>query len=478
MDLKKILLNNSSPRQTIIKNIFWLFSGQTIGRLLRALLLIYAARLLGAESWGAFSYALSIAAFLSIFADLGINAFITKEASCLENNVKGLIPLASTIKFSALIFFIFLTAIISPFISKTEEVKWLILVSLIIFAFDSIRDFGSSLARARERMEFESFANILSNVFIVIFGFTAMALNPTSFYLASGYALGNSIGALFLIFRLRERFTYFSKNISLKEIKHILRASLPFCLTAVMGAVMINSDIVILWWFSSARETGIYSAAQKPIQLLYLVPSLIAASFFPLMSRLAKTQKEKFKEITAKASSLVILFSLPISLGGIILGSNIINLLYGQEYAVAALSFKLLAATFVLVSPSIILGNAAFAAGLEKSLISYSLAGMLGNIILDFALIPYFGIAGCALATLINQLIITAFLKIKIKKATGLLLFPYLKKIIFSSFIMSIFTLFLFSLNLNILLIIPASAILYFLLLFFLKEKLLNFQFC
>ena len=80
MDLKKILLNNSSPRQTIIKNIFWLFSGQTIGRLLRALLLIYAARLLGAESWGAFSYALSIAAFLSIFADLGINGIMTDDS--------------------------------------------------------------------------------------------------------------------------------------------------------------------------------------------------------------------------------------------------------------------------------------------------------------------------------------------------------------------------------------------------------------
>ncbi|MDP3901436.1 MAG: oligosaccharide flippase family protein, partial [bacterium] len=79
--VKNWLFQNQNIAQTIAKNTFWLFSGQIVSRLLRAAIVIYAARVLGAASWGAFSYALGIAAFLTIFSDIGINALITKEAS-------------------------------------------------------------------------------------------------------------------------------------------------------------------------------------------------------------------------------------------------------------------------------------------------------------------------------------------------------------------------------------------------------------
>jgi O-antigen/teichoic acid export membrane protein len=74
--IKQFLLHNTSTHQTILKNTTWLFSGQIIGRLLRATIVIYAARVLGANNWGAFSYALGIAAFLTVFTDIGVNAYI------------------------------------------------------------------------------------------------------------------------------------------------------------------------------------------------------------------------------------------------------------------------------------------------------------------------------------------------------------------------------------------------------------------
>src|SRR3989344_6149792 len=71
---------DESTTRKIAKNTFWLFGGQIIGRLLRAVIIIYAARILGASSWGAFSYALSLAAFLIIFSDFGLNALLTRES--------------------------------------------------------------------------------------------------------------------------------------------------------------------------------------------------------------------------------------------------------------------------------------------------------------------------------------------------------------------------------------------------------------
>ena len=52
--IKSFLFENKTLRQTVVKNVFWLFSGQMIGRLLRAAVVVYAARILGAEGWGLF----------------------------------------------------------------------------------------------------------------------------------------------------------------------------------------------------------------------------------------------------------------------------------------------------------------------------------------------------------------------------------------------------------------------------------------
>src|SRR3989338_6661756 len=79
--IRTLLFENQGLKQKIAKNTFWLFFGQIFGRLIRAAIVIYAARILGPASWGAFSYAMSFAAFMSVFSDIGISAIVTKESS-------------------------------------------------------------------------------------------------------------------------------------------------------------------------------------------------------------------------------------------------------------------------------------------------------------------------------------------------------------------------------------------------------------
>src|SRR3989344_2826640 len=79
--IKSFLFENQSIKQKIAKNTFWLFFGQITGRTLRAVLIIFAARVLGPESWGAFSYAMGLAAFMIIFSDIGISAIVTREST-------------------------------------------------------------------------------------------------------------------------------------------------------------------------------------------------------------------------------------------------------------------------------------------------------------------------------------------------------------------------------------------------------------
>ena len=77
--IKQFLFENQNLKQTIAKNTFWLFFGQTGGRLLRVAIVVFSARILGPESFGAFSYAMTLVAFLIILSDMGMGAIVTRE---------------------------------------------------------------------------------------------------------------------------------------------------------------------------------------------------------------------------------------------------------------------------------------------------------------------------------------------------------------------------------------------------------------
>jgi len=68
--ITSFLFENRGTRQRIVKNTFWLFAGELFGRVLRAVIVIYAARALGVTEYGIFSYAVTLAAFFSIFSDI------------------------------------------------------------------------------------------------------------------------------------------------------------------------------------------------------------------------------------------------------------------------------------------------------------------------------------------------------------------------------------------------------------------------
>ena len=81
INLRTLFLENRGIRQTIVKNTFWLALGEGIGRILTAALLIYVARVLGAEEYGMFTFAFAFVSLLVIFADFGLSPITIRELS-------------------------------------------------------------------------------------------------------------------------------------------------------------------------------------------------------------------------------------------------------------------------------------------------------------------------------------------------------------------------------------------------------------
>ncbi|HOF50622.1 MAG TPA: flippase [Candidatus Colwellbacteria bacterium] len=427
--------------KTIAKNSFLMLLGQTVGRLLRAGIIIYAARILGADSWGSLENALSISALFVIFADLGINSLLIREANRKPEERKAYLATSLIIKTSLVAILAVLMNVFAGKLSNLPGAIVLMPIVALIFIFDSLRDLGISLSRSLEKMEIEAAVNIVTNLFIVILGFLALRQFGTNQSFAVAYSIGAAIGTIAVFVPLKKYFQGIWKSFDKKLVKPIILSAWPFGLVSLLGIVMINIDMMMLGLISTAAEVGFYSAAQKPIQFIYIIPSLISAAFLPSLSRLAckNDKKDCFRDRIEQGVKATLFIALPAAIGGAILAEPIMLLLYGSGYIAATTSFMILCLTFVVVFPSALVVNAAFAAERnQKEFVVYAVLGIAGKIILDLIFIPLFGIIGAAVSTMLNQIIINAYIWKKVREITDFSVLPQLKKIIPTTGIMGI----------------------------------------
>ncbi|MGC9603082.1 MAG: flippase [Minisyncoccia bacterium] len=473
--IKSLLFENTSLKQTVLKNTFWLTAGTTVSRLIRAVLIIYAARVLGTEGYGIVSYALSLAAFFGILTDIGLSPLLTRETIKNPDKVSAYL---STTFFLKLVFTALATILmiaIYPLVSRAVDIGPLLPFVVLLLIFDNLRTFGFSITRARNKMEWEAGLGIATDVFITALGIISLLVAPHPKELAEAYTAGTIIGFCLVFFILRKQFKGILTNFDRKLVKPIITKAWPFAIIGLLGGFMINIDTVIIGIFRSAGEIGLYAAAQRPVQLLYLFPSLFAASVFPIFSRLVhENRHEAAKKVIETSITAVIAVALPITIGGIIAGQPLVGLIFGPEYLDATLTFQLLLITTLLVFPGTVIGNLIFAYDKQKIFILSTSVGALANTGLDLIFIPIYGIAGSAVATIIAQILVNIINWTYLKKIQPFSIWPHLSRTILATVLMGAATFSLLLLGLNIVLNVLVSGLIFAGVLYATKEPILG----
>lgn len=470
--LKEIFFQNRSTRQTIAKNVFWLSVSQLGSRLIRAAIIIYAARVLGAAEYGLFSYALGFAGFFTVFSDIGVGQIMTREAAKNPSMRSYYFSTSFWIKVPLLFLVALVIIFLTPYLLKIENINFFIPLIALLVVFDGLREFSTSFFRALEKMEWEAITTTLTNLIVAASGFIVLYLSSSSIVLMTAYTLSVGAGAIAAIFVIRGEFYKIRTHYKKELVKPIVKSALPIALSSSLGAFMLNTDLIMLGWWVMPKDIGYYSAGQKVVQLLYTLPAILASAIFPTLSRLiGQRDNEKIKELMEKSLSLIYLFAIPMILGGVILAKPLVGFLYGAEYLPAVFNFQVLLVTLFLVFPGVLLGNSAIAHDKQKELTKYLLLAAISNIIFNAIFIPRFGIVGSAYSTIIALSIDVGLVWRMLKKVNNFYVLGKLGKIVVASLVMGASSIFFYYLGINIVLNIIFSAIIYFGTLLLFKEK-------
>ena len=166
-----------------------------------------------------------------------------------------------------------------------------------------------------------------------------------------------------------------------------------------------RSELIFLGRFSGSEQVAFYNVTFALTgSLAALVPGPLLGVLLPgLTYARGAADSAGFGVLFNKAFRYLAMLTIPICLFGIPLAGAIIQVLYGQEFAGAAVVLQILFLSVLFA----VLGDAAGSALLgEESqgwLLKTGAIAAAGSLVLDFALIPRFGAVGAAIANTIAQ---------------------------------------------------------------------------
>jgi len=171
-----------------------------------------------------------------------------------------------------------------------------------------------------------------------------------------------------------------------------------------MITIYYNLDMVMLGNIKTQTEVGIYNAAYK-IFMIGLIPlGAIVRIFLPSLSKV--DNKDELKNTILNYGIMLLLIGIMVAVPIFLLSSEIIGLIYGQEYFGSVIPLTILALNILVISVNVFLGNPLTVWGKQKQ---YSVAitfGAIVNILLNLIFIPKYSYNGAALATLMSEVVV------------------------------------------------------------------------
>lgn len=198
----------------------------------------------------------------------------------------------------------------------------------------------------------------------------------------------------------------------------LLRPALPLAASAFMIEVYTSLDRLMIEGYRTTAEAGLYFAAYKVLSLAIVPAAVLNPAFFASLAA-ALGDRQAMRERGRAYARALLAFGVPIALAGPFLAEDVVVLINGPEYASAGLALAVLLVNAGVIHLNTALGTPLMAWDLQTPYMWTVVAGGVANVILNVILIPTYGMAGAACATVLSEGAVGLGLVVVYRRATG-----------------------------------------------------------
>ncbi len=384
-----------------LRNILAMIAGDAGSRVIGFLVTVYLARVLAPAAFGMITLGLAVLGHLSLAASPGIQILEVRNvaASHGSSGQRAGAILTLRLALSGCLFFlawIVCSLFLGP--GATRDVIVLYTLSLVPLAlmldwfFQGKEDFPVlSASRIANYLAFAA-ATIL-----LVRSAGDVRLTPVAFF------TGNAVAAGLLLIVYYRRNGPLAVSGSARLWRSILKENLPVGAAAFLAQVVVNFPPLVVGFFRSEAEVGIFSAAMKVAFVVLILDRLFYAVFLPLSSRYLSARREDAAFLlTVTLKSL--LYLLPAAaICVLVLAPAAVAMIFGSGYEGAVGVLRILTTYIVLTVLNTVFVCALLSAGRERR---YSRAMALGTgalAVVVVAMTAVFGAPGAAAGVVLGE---------------------------------------------------------------------------
>ena len=388
------------------KNTSWMMAEQFLRIIAGLFVGIWVARYLGPEQFGLFSYVLAFTSIFGGIAKLGLDGIMVRDLVNYPEKRDTYLGTAFWLKVIGAFIVMGVMAAIVPFTSHDSQTNlfiFIIAAGLIFQSFEVVDFYFQSQVVVKVASICKVVQLALSSAIKIYLVITQAEL--IYFVLVTAFDALSLAVSYAIAYLLRKDHQPFYKQFDFSIAKQLLKDSWPLIFAAIVVSVYMRLDQIMIKEILGEYEVGIYSAAVRLSEAFYFIPMLISISLFPAILNAKNQSAELYRQRLQRLYTFMVWMAIAIALLMTFLNEWLIHLLFGKAYQEAGqvLMIHTWAAVFVFLG--VAFGKYLLAENLTKIDFQRTLLGAITNVIFNLWLIPIYGVAGAAMATLLAQFI-------------------------------------------------------------------------
>ncbi len=288
----------------------------------------------------------------------------------------------------------YLVMTISDYSQETRLVVWLY---IIVFGTDAFGELFIGLFRTKERLEFEAGTQILMTILNITISIYGISQGWTLLQIVWVTVFAHGMRFIAMLVLTLRFFVKLDARIDVRLASRLLMNSWPFSAFLVIQAFQNKTGVIIMSSTFESNVVGLYGAANTIIAMLLYIPNALAPALLPNLSRLQDKSLEALQHFYSISFRYLAVIGFPLGLGTILVGGDLIEMIYGQEFTGSRPVIQIMA-IFLFMIVGYANGPLLQATGRQRFFAWTQGIAALVSVTLNIILVPMYGPIGAAIA--------------------------------------------------------------------------------
>ncbi len=392
-----------------MRNTVLLVAFEVANPLLSLLLVGTMTRKLGAEGTGAYNLLLNFFFVATSFTSLGLNSLITREVSKDRDAARRYLCSSSILGLLvslAIAAGVGITIALADYGPEVGRGGWLVALSLLP---SIVILYSEAIFIAYEKVQYIVFLAMLENVGKVAVGLWMLHRGMGVVPLIASFTFFRFLTLVLNLAVFHRQITPLGWSYDSGVTRELVRNVPVFGTIFVVATLYWKADVFMLSKMATLAAVGYYTTGYRLFSIAQVVPKSFNTSIYPVFSKLFHHSPESYQKANSLSIRYILVALLPMAAGIHGLAEAIVRLLFGKDFAPAAPVLKVVIWTLVPYGIVRVLASGLFATNRQVIDLKVNLMGLATNVALNLALIPRFGMLGCAWATMLSIWLFLAY---------------------------------------------------------------------